>query len=90
MSLGLRTYFDALGLPGLFAISSYHVCRHPRSIRAHHRSLSHPATLRVGTTDGSVFHQVISHGVYNFGLPEKADVIVDAGANTIVANDGVR
>jgi FkbM family methyltransferase len=86
MSLGLRTHLDALGIPGLLAILSYQACKRPRSIRAHHRLLPHPATLRVGTTDVSVFHQVIRHEVYNFGLPAKADVIVDAGANIGLAS----
>lgn len=46
-----------------------------------HSALDHPVRLRFGTTDSLVFEDVIVKQHYNFGLPSRADVIVDAGAN---------
>lgn len=86
MSLGLYRYVDALGYAGIPAILSYRLCGYPRTASARHVTLPHPVTLRVGTSDISVFQEVISKQCYRFGLPDRPDVIVDAGANIGLAS----
>lgn len=50
------------------------------------RPLNHTVTLRPGTSDFSVFRQVIMNGEYDMELPVKPAVIIDAGANIGLAS----
>lgn len=49
-------------------------------------SLNHPVILRSCTSDSRVFHEIFSQGIYNFGLPPRASLIIDAGANIGLAS----
>lgn len=48
--------------------------------------LGHTVSLRPGTSDFSVFRQVIMNGEYDIEVPIKPTVIVDAGANIGLAS----
>lgn len=48
--------------------------------------LNHTVSLRPGTSDFSVFRQVIMNGEYDMSLPLKPAVIIDAGANVGLAS----
>jgi FkbM family methyltransferase len=48
--------------------------------------LNHAVSLRPGTSDFSVFRQLIMNGEYDMPLPIKPHVIIDAGANIGLAS----
>lgn len=50
------------------------------------RPLNHTVKLRPGTSDFSVFRQVIMNGEYDMPLPISPNVIIDAGANIGLAS----
>jgi FkbM family methyltransferase len=50
------------------------------------RPLNHTVSLRPGTSDFSVFRQVIMNGEYDMSLPITPRVIIDAGANIGLAS----
>jgi|HubBroStandDraft_1064217.scaffolds.fasta_scaffold29312_2 FkbM family methyltransferase len=81
---GFEHHFTRLGVRGVLAISAYRLLGVPRLIRATYND--RPIWLRLGTTDLSVFCQVLMSDAYRFGLPEHADVILDAGANIGLAS----
>lgn len=50
------------------------------------KPLNHAVSLRPGTSDFSVFRQVIMNGEYDMPLPVNPKVIIDAGANIGLAS----
>lgn len=78
---GLVAHYRVLGLRGVAAITMYRLCRHPATISASSKVIPNAVELRLGTTDLSLFNDILLRDEYGFGLPERAETIVDAGAN---------
>jgi len=78
---GFDTYYHALGLKGLLAISSFRLVGRPRVIAAKAAGIRHPLFLRVHTSDLAVYHHILLEGEYQLTLPFVPKTIVDAGAN---------
>lgn len=78
---GLAAHYVTLGLRGVAAITLYRLCRHPATISASSKVIPNPVELRLGTTDLSLFNDILLREEYRFGLPDRAETIVDAGAN---------
>ena len=78
---GLTAYYRALGLRGVFAISTYRLTGHPREVSVQPVGIKNPLHIRVRTTDLSVYNEIFLGGQYSFELPRCPRTIVDVGAN---------
>jgi FkbM family methyltransferase len=84
--LKARHYHRALGVKGVLLFAWSKLSRtHP----IHHvavQGIVHSVALRIGTTDVSVFRQVLQECQYDVALPFRPASIVDAGANIGLAS----
>ncbi len=78
---GLRRYHSSFGLRTLLAICMFRLFGRPKEIFAQPPGISHPIRLRLGTTDLSVYENVMLREEYAFDLPYPPSTIIDAGAN---------
>ena len=78
---GLRRYHTSFGLRNLLAICMFRLFGRPKEIFAQPSGVCHPICLRLGTTDLSVYENVMLRGEYAVDLPCPPSTIIDAGAN---------
>lgn len=74
-------YYSVLGLSGVAAFIFAKMCGKQLVFKKNMPGIKFPICLRIATTDASVCKQVFMEQHYNFSLPAKPKVIVDAGAN---------
>jgi FkbM family methyltransferase len=82
----LAGYYSNLGLPGVLAISAYHLFGRPKEITALPPSIRNPVHIRMRTSDASIYGGILLRGQYAFDLPFSPKTIVDAGANIGMAS----
>jgi FkbM family methyltransferase len=84
---GFADHYNVFGIRGVLAVSACRLMGHPAAITAHPPGVRHAITIRLRTTDGSVYRDILLRGEYgNFDLPFTPKTIVDAGANTGMAS----
>jgi FkbM family methyltransferase len=74
-------YYVALGVPGVLLFLYSKLSRTHPLFKKTVPGTEHPIYLRVGTTDISVFRQVLLERQYDFPLSYAPKYILDAGAN---------
>jgi FkbM family methyltransferase len=83
---GLRMYQRPLGWRGMLAFCAYRLLGRPETLAVTAPETKNPVTLRMRTTDVSVYEDVLVHGQYALSLPFLPETIVDAGANIGMAS----
>jgi FkbM family methyltransferase len=78
---GIRSYYPLLGTRGVFQLAKSRFLRRPIQIQVSAPGILHPIHLRVGTSDISLFRDIVLNKEYEWELPAAPRVIVDAGAN---------
>jgi len=78
---GFKLHHRLFGLYGVFLIARTRLLGKPVDIEVQAEGLRHPISLRLRTTDVSVFEEIIVNGEYSIDPPQPPRVIVDAGAN---------
>lgn len=74
-------YYSALGLSGVLLFLIAKLLRTQILFKKMVPGIVHPVYVRVGTTDVSVFRQVLQEKQYDFQLQIAPKLIIDAGAN---------
>lgn len=82
----LAWHYGNFGLRGLLAISGYRLCGQPTEVAVRPPGVRYPVHIRLDTTDGSAYSEILRRGLYDFSLPFSPSVIVDAGANVGMAS----
>ncbi len=77
----VRHYHTALGVRGVLLFAWAKISGRKPLSRIIVPGIRHPVLVRIGTTDVSVFRQVLQECQYDFALPASPRHIVDAGAN---------
>ena len=83
---GIRNHCGIYGLRGIFLAAKARILGRPVETTMRAPGLRHPVQLRVRTSDGRVFEDVIRHAQYDIELPFTPKTIVDAGANVGMAS----
>lgn len=83
---GLRMYQRPLGIKGILAFCAHRAFGRPETLRVKVPQLVNPVTLRLRTSDVSVFEEIVIRGQYALPLPVEPETIVDAGANIGLAS----
>jgi FkbM family methyltransferase len=82
----LRMHQRPLGIRGALAYCSYRLFGSPKRVTAMAPGVRYPVTLRMRTTDTSIFEDVLLRGHYAQALPFDPKTIVDLGANIGMAS----
>jgi FkbM family methyltransferase len=83
---GFRHNYGTYGLLGLFLAAKSRLIGNPIPITVCAPGIIHPFQLRVRTTDGFVYKEVILGRQYDVNLPFTPKIIIDAGANIGLAS----
>ena len=79
-------YYSELGVKGVILFLFSKCTGRKPIVRIRVRGISHPVSIRIGTTDLATFKQVLVERHYEFDKPESARFIIDAGANIGLAS----
>jgi FkbM family methyltransferase len=82
----LKCHYLALGIRGVFLGAKAHLLRRTSETLVSIPGIAHPIHLRLRTSDVPLFLQVILLSQYEWKLPKRPSVIVDAGANIGLAS----
>ncbi len=82
----LRMYQRPLGLRGMLAYGSYRLFGSPDTLTVTPPGIRNPVTLRMRTTDASIYEDILLRGHYALPLPFVPETIVDLGANIGMAS----
>lgn len=82
----LRIYQRPLGLRGMLAYCSYRLFGSPERLTITPPGIRNPVTLRMRTTDASIYEEIVLRGHYALSLPFVPKTIVDLGANIGMAS----
>ena len=82
----LRMYQRPLGLRGMLAYCSYRLFGRPERLAVVPPGIKSQVTLRMRTTDVSIYEDVLFRGHYALPLPFVPETIVDLGANIGMAS----
>ncbi len=77
----VRHYHSALGWAGVGAFLWAKFTRSRPLYKVTAPGMEHPVFIRIGSTDLSVFKQVLVECHYDFKVPQAPKVIIDGGAN---------
>lgn len=83
---GLRMYQRPLGMRGVLAFCAHRAFGRPAILTVRVPQFINPVTLRLRTSDVSVFEEIVIRGQYALSLPFEPVTIVDAGANIGLAS----
>jgi FkbM family methyltransferase len=83
---GLRMYQRPLGARGMLAYCSYRLFGSPDTLTVTSPGIRNPVTLRMRTTDTSIYEDIVLRGHYALPLPFVPETIVDLGANIGMAS----
>lgn len=83
---GLRMYQRPLGMKGILAFCAHRAFGRPATLTVRVPHFINPVTLRLRTSDVSVFEEIVVRGQYALSLPLEPETIVDAGANIGLAS----
>jgi FkbM family methyltransferase len=83
---GFRSHYQSLGVRGVLAATGRRLIGHPKTITVRPKSVRHPVTLRLHTTDLGAYEGVLLAREYEVERHEPPKVILDAGANIGMAS----
>lgn len=83
---GLRMYQRPLGIRGMWAYCGCRFGGSPARLTVRTPRLRRPVTLRMRTTDVSIYEDVLLRGQYDLPLPFVPQTIMDLGANIGMAS----
>ena len=78
---GPRMYYSLFGTRGLLLGMCSRLTRQPIEVLIEMRSIRHPVSLRLRTTDVALCRDILLNGHYDCELSRPPRAIVDAGAN---------
>jgi FkbM family methyltransferase len=78
---GIRSHYPLLGLRGVLILAKARLLQKPVETQVSVPGIMHPIHLRLGTSDISLFRDILLNKEYEWELPTAPHVIVDAGAN---------
>jgi FkbM family methyltransferase len=78
---GIRSHYPLLGSRGVLLLAKARLLRRPIETQVFAPGILHSIHLRVGTSDVSLFRDILLNKEYEWELPSGPRVIVDAGAN---------
>ncbi len=83
---GIKSCHQVLGSMGVIRLAEARLFRKPVEITVHAAGIARPIHLRVGTSDVSLFRDILLKKEYAWEMPSLPRVIVDAGANVGMAS----
>jgi FkbM family methyltransferase len=83
---GFRGYYSAGGVRGLMAISLHRLTGWPKELTIYPTGFAAPISIRIRTTDLTIYDTILRHDEYDFHLSFTPRVIVDIGANIGMAS----
>jgi FkbM family methyltransferase len=83
---GLRMYQRPLGIRGMLAYCSYRLFGTPERVVTMAPGSNKPVTLRMRTSDISMYEGILLRGQYSLPLPFVPETVVDLGANIGMAS----
>src|SRR5713101_7274505 len=78
---GLRSYYGLFGFHGLFCVAKARLLQKPIEAMVSVPGIKHPVSVRLRTSDVTVFNQVLVLAEYDCDFLKTPKVIDDAGAN---------